>query len=113
MEIMDLNSLLGEMDQDGDMVNIIVSEITDAIEKQIPHMKSLLRDGDYHTLAREAHSIKGGSRNVMAEGLELSSTALEIAAKSTNFDISNRTLVSLEYEFRRFKFFAQSHSLIN
>ncbi len=113
MKIMDLNSFLEEMDNDYDDVNMIVSEFTNSIEKQLPQMLKIFKDGDYNTLSREAHSIKGGARNIMAPGLEFAATDLEVSATNKDPIMSEKYINKLEVEFIRFKRFISENLFIN
>lgn len=113
MKIMDLDSFLEEMDNDYDDVNMIVAEFTNSIEIQLPQMFKIIRDGDYHTLNREAHSIKGGARNIMAPGLEFAATDLEMSARNSDPRKSEKFLNNLEMEFIRFKRFISENLFIN
>lgn len=113
MEIMDLDSFLTEMDHDSDVVNMILTELIRSIDAQIPYIKSLLVVGDYSTLSREAHSIKGGARNIMAEGLEKASEKLEFCAKDENLEQVELALNNLIFEYDRFTNFILQHNLVH
>lgn len=106
MDIMDLNSFLDEMDHDDDVVSMIITELINALKEQIPQMTILLENRDYEVLSREAHSIKGGARNVMAEGLEYCSVELEKAVLAQDNSNILKFIEELKYEFKRFKDFA-------
>lgn len=113
MDIMDLDSFLTEMDHDSDVVNMILTELVRSIDAQIPYMKSLLVVGDYKTLSREAHSIKGGARNIMAEGLEKSSEKLEFCAKDENLEDIEKALDHLVQEYEKFNEFIIKNHLVS
>lgn len=103
MNIINLVDFSDEMDNDDSVINMILLELKNAIEEQIPRMKSLIDNNKFETLGREAHSIKGGARNIMAEGLEKASSELEIAADSSDKVTISLAFSSLLNEFQRFK----------
>jgi len=103
MKIIDLESFNEEMDNDRDVVKMVISELINAIDNQIPRMRALIEERKYLVLGREAHSIKGGARNVMAERLEYASADLE---KCVLNEVPEEILASLELftsEFNLFK----------
>lgn len=77
MNIMDFESFLDEMDNDYEVVNLVVNEFINSLDTQIFDMDLLLKSKNYTVLSREAHSIKGGARNLMAYRLEESAKNLE------------------------------------
>lgn len=103
MNIMDFDSFLEEMDGDLDAVNMIVGELVKAIKTQLPIMSDLYTNKDYHTLNREAHSIKGGASNLMAFDLGAVAKQLEFAAADQNDVLIERYMASLIVEFENFK----------
>lgn len=113
MKIMDLNLFLEEMDNDYDDVITIVNEFTRSLTSQLPMMEQLYRDKDFPVLTREAHSIKGGARNIMAQGLEFAATDLETAAKGSDIELCEKYLFNLEAQFIRFRKFVSSNLLVN
>ena len=109
MNIMDLDSLMNEMDNDIDVVNMLVTEFSSAINKQLPVIKKLFTNEDYNGISREAHSIKGGARNLMTEGLEIASKSIEAAVKNDDKEEILKSIGLLEKEYEHFKFFISTN----
>lgn len=109
MEVMDLSSFLEEMDNDYDVVNMIIGEYISSLDEQIPLIKKLLSEKEYETLSREAHSIKGGARNVMAQRLEDVSYKLEESAQKKDDSAISEHIVSLDRECSIYKIFIKEH----
>ncbi|QEN05408.1 Hpt domain-containing protein [Thiospirochaeta perfilievii] len=113
MEIMNISAFLEEMDNDYDDVNMIVTEFSESIKIQLQNMLEQLGRGDFTTLSREAHSIKGGARNVMAPRLESAAENLEFAAKDFNQNNIKKSLNNLSEEFLVFNKFITENLYIN
>lgn len=113
MEIMDLKSFIEEMDGDYDDVNMIVTEFTHCVELQIPLMLSLFNSSDFMTLSREAHSIKGGARNIMAPAMEFAAEDLEKSSKNADSELSLKNIHNIEIEFIKFKKYISENLFIN
>lgn len=109
MEVMDLSSFLEEMDNDYDVVNMIIGEYISSLDEQIPLMKKLLNEKEYITISREAHSIKGGARNVMAQRLEEASCQLEQAAQREDDSAITENIMTLDKEYNIYKLFIKEH----
>ncbi len=109
MMIMNLDGFIQEMDNDIEDVNFIISELISTIVIQIPDMELYLKNEDYSSLSREAHSIKGGARNIMANELALSAEELEVAAKNLNKEGSIAGLEGLNLAFNRFENFIREN----
>lgn len=77
----DVERYIKRMNGDKEIVKIIINGFIDQIEKQIPLMEKAIRENDPETLEREAHSIKGGALNIIADDLMSSAKDLEFASK--------------------------------
>jgi CheY-like chemotaxis protein/HPt (histidine-containing phosphotransfer) domain-containing protein len=73
------------------------------IEKRLGALASALRDGDAEIVQREAHSIKGASAEVLAEGVRNAAFELELAAKAGALSAAPVLLTVLEEEYARLK----------
>lgn len=118
MEIMNLKMFLEEMDNDYEMVEMIVNQYIESLEKQLIKMKDLLgkdtHNGEsiYIVISREAHSIKGGARNVMAPRLERVSKELEEKSATKDNNVIKKIIDELEIEYNAYKTFVLNN-LIN
>lgn len=105
MNIMDFDSFLDEMDNDIDVVGVVVSEFINSLDVQLLDIDNYIKNGNYIILSREAHSIKGGARNLMADRLVSCSESLEIAAKNGDATSAKKNLDRLNEEVKLFKEF--------
>ncbi len=105
MEIMNLSLFLDEMDNDYDIVGNIVSQYILSISKQLENMNNLLLNRSYSIISMEAHSIKGGARNLMAPRLEQASKKLEEAAVDKDDIKIKKCIDSLNSEYIMYKNF--------
>lgn len=103
MEIMNLKMFLDEMDNDYETVEMIVSQYITSLEEQLKNMKKLLDESSYSVLSREAHSIKGGARNLMAPRLEKVSMELETLIAGQDRGKITKGIENLESEFLIYK----------
>ena len=108
MCIMELEEFIEEMGNDMDDVRLIIGEYINSVALQIPLMKDLIVSRDFTTLEREAHSIKGGARNVMAQGMEYAARDLEMSARESRSEECELYLSVLFEKFGDFRNFIES-----
>ena len=79
----------------------------ESLKSQINILRQAISTGDTERLWREAHAIKGGAANLVAD--ELSRLALEIekVGKTGTLDRAEETLQEFETEFNRFEAFTK------
>ncbi|MBN2618902.1 MAG: Hpt domain-containing protein [Spirochaetales bacterium] len=107
--MIDIETFSEEMDNDREVIKLILTELISSIDMQIPLMRKHLQNNEFTALSREAHSIKGGCRNVMSEPLALAAENLEKTALN---EISNDTLIALKdltTLFEQFKNFVNNN----
>ena len=109
MKEMELEEFLEEMDYDLEIVKMVVSEYISALNSQIPKLDELFKAKDYNVITREAHSIKGGARNLMAPELEDVSSHLEQAAKEHDDTAIARYLVTLQDKSKRYELYVKEN----
>ena len=107
--ILDRKALLLEV-QDELVADELVRGFSSALGQQIEIMKEAREAGDWKTLHREAHSVKGGSATLFAEVLRQSALQLEKAAKRENLSEIDEALPGFIAEAERFLNFAQLSS---
>ena len=104
---MDCPKAVREFCGDAELVKTVVEQFLESLSEQIPVLKQAADDGDAEALAREAHKIKGGALNLMADPLAQAAVQLETEAKLGRLDGIGIFLEHLEQEYLRLKeFFA-------
>ena len=109
MKEMELEEFLEEMDYDLDIVNMVISEYIASLNSQIPKLDRLFKARDYTVITREAHSIKGGARNLMAPELEDVSAHLEQAAKNHDDSEIARYLITLQDKSKSYELYVKEN----
>ncbi|OQY39015.1 MAG: hypothetical protein B6229_04635 [Spirochaetaceae bacterium 4572_7] len=109
MKIMELEEFIEEMDYDYEAVDMVVSEYIKALSRQLPLLDRLFEEHEYKVLSREAHSIKGGARNLMVPGLEDVSTSLESAALHEDDIAISKYIIRLKEESVRYELFVREN----
>lgn len=112
MNIMDLDSFLAEMDGDINDVKMIVSQFVTSIKDQIPLIEEYISVNNYSSITMEAHSIKGGARNIMAIDLELKAEALEFSSRAKEIETIKINFAKLKDSFEKLQDFALANYLI-
>ncbi len=88
--IVDFAALVEEM-EDEEIAFQILSGYVNGLEKQFVNIQKSIECNDWEVVNREAHSIKGGAANVMAEPLRSAAHALEKASEpETPGDVSRQ-----------------------
>jgi CheY-like chemotaxis protein len=93
-----------------DVLRSVLASFLQTTEEQIARFLSALEDGDWETVRREAHSIKGGAWNLSAQALGEAARLLEETAAAGKTDSSAEALAGLQGEFERFKRAAAPYS---
>ncbi len=95
---LDLTGLAEEL-QDEEVARMIADGFLEQVEEQLPAMHRAFSEHDLETLAREAHSIKGGALNLMAARLGTAAKDLEYAARAGDRSLVEKLFPDLEQEF--------------
>ncbi|QTA86859.1 Two component system response regulator/histidine kinase, HAMP domain-containing [Desulfonema magnum] len=98
---MDFERALEEFEDDKAFLKEVSEEFLENVRSQIEIMRQAIADGDYETLGREAHSIKGGSANLAADNLSGVALELEKIGKSGSPEGVSEAIEKLEKAFYR------------
>nr|MBF0223011.1 response regulator [Desulfobulbaceae bacterium] len=99
---LDLERAIQEFEGQREVVIEIIDEFLLDVRKQLETMTQAVAEGDLEIITREAHSIKGGARNITAEPMATAAAVLEDAGKSGEVENVGRALEKLEEEIDRF-----------
>jgi len=107
---------LEEFDGDREFLAEVIKGFFKQAEGQIKFIKKALDEDEAEIVRREAHSLKGGSANLMADDLAKAAMNLETLGQSGNLKDGYETLTIVEREIIRLqeyvKSIKQSHCLI-
>lgn len=81
-QIMDYEKALGEFENDKELLDSLVVEFNQIVQKSAQSMKQALETSDFEYLQTESHGIKGGAANLRAQPLAEAAKALENACKT-------------------------------
>ncbi len=100
---LDRRALVEKLLGDQDLANDIIAGFVAEAQGQLAAMEKSLETGDLAALAKQAHTLKGGSGNVCATPLHRAARGLEHAAKSGDLEAARRQLQSIRRELQRLK----------
>ena len=106
VEPIDIGTALDEFGGDKEFLMEVMDEFIQTIEEQMPQIRQAVSNKDSDTLKQEAHAIKGGAANLIANALANAAKELEDMGKSENFENSVSALEIFETEYLRFKKYA-------
>jgi PAS domain S-box-containing protein len=98
-EIFDRAGVLGRMEGDNELAQIVFAAFLEDIPRQIQSLKDLVKSGDTANSARLAHSIKGASANVGGERLRNVALAMEKAADLGDLQYVAARVADMELQF--------------
>jgi len=101
--IFDLAGVLGRLEGDNELAQIIVAVFLEDTPRQIQALKDFVKNGDTAGSARLAHSIKGASANVGGERLRNLASVMEKAADAGDLHFVATRIPDLELEFGRLR----------
>ena len=102
---MDFPRAIEEFEGDEEFLMEAMGEFFENVTSQIGVMRQAISDGDGEVVRREAHSIKGGAANLIADELSGAAFELEKIGKSGMLEGSMDVLEKLEREFFRLEHF--------
>jgi HPt (histidine-containing phosphotransfer) domain-containing protein len=85
----------------GEFLREIVGIYIEDTPKRIAEMKASLASGDVGAFTRAAHTIKGSSANVGAQGLKSIAERLEFVSRKEGLGQVNSLIADCEAEFTR------------
>ncbi|MCK5163765.1 MAG: response regulator [Desulfobacula sp.] len=91
-----IEKALDEFGNDRAFLMEVLDEFIQNVGKQIPKIQQAIWVKDMEALKQEAHSIKGGSANLIADDLSKAAKALEDIGKTNNFTDSTRAFEAFE-----------------
>ncbi|MBU0729284.1 MAG: response regulator [Proteobacteria bacterium] len=98
----DLDRAIKEYEGERGVVIEIIDEFLLDVRKQLETIARAIDESDAEIIRREAHSIKGGARNITAEPMADAAAALEDAGKSADMGNAGLALKKLEEEIDHF-----------
>ncbi|MBF0101168.1 MAG: response regulator [Desulfobacterales bacterium] len=97
----DIKTALFEFDDDKDFLTMLIDEFLNKVNSQIELIEKAIANGEDEPVWREAHSIKGGSANIMAMPLSKVAHELETIGRASNLDTAPALLERLKIETKR------------
>ena len=102
---MDCEKAVREFCGDAGLVKTVVEQFLENVAEQIPVIRQAIADGDAQSIAREAHKIKGGAGNLMADPLAQAAAQLDAEAKLGRLEGIGIFMEHFEQEFLRLREF--------
>lgn len=100
-DAIDRESLMERVDDDLELLAELVEIYEEDAALHLGSIKTAISALDGEQLTKSAHSLKGSSFNMSADGLAAMAQNLEIAGKEGKFDDCPQTLTEMEAEFVR------------
>ncbi len=107
---LDYNTAIEEFGGDEEFLLQVIGEFLTKVLEQIKIIRKALKDNDTEAIMREAHAIKGGAGNLLAEDLLSVASQLEQAAIAGTLQTGPVMLERLETEIARISGFVESIS---
>ncbi len=106
-EPMDFDRALEEFMGKKEILLEVLKEFVETLRSQIQIMREAISTGDADRLWREAHSIKGGAANLVAEKLSRLALEIEKVGKSGALASADQALRRFEEEFGRLEIYSE------
>jgi CheY-like chemotaxis protein len=100
--VFDREGFLVRLGGNEDMVPRFLGLFGETATKNITELHQALKDGDYETARRNAHTIKGAAANVGALQLRAAALAFEKCDLQSDVDCRNNMLKAIEICYQRF-----------
>jgi len=110
---MEYERAIEEFEEDEALLMEILEGFMGNVRSQIKIIRQAISEGDTEVVRREAHSIKGGAGNLMANALSATAFALENIGESGVLVEGTEALQKLEREFFRLERFVAKRDDIN
>ncbi len=91
-----LNAAMEVVDGDKDLYQELFNEYLEALSHQINRLENLIQDKNGQALYREAHDLKGSSRNLCADQIAKHITLLEAKAQSDDYENAEKVFISMK-----------------
>ncbi|MBF0288626.1 MAG: response regulator [SAR324 cluster bacterium] len=102
---MDFESALKEFEEDRAFLLEVVDGFIENVSDQVHIIRQAISERNGDIVGKEAHSIKGGAANLIADELSSIAFELEKIGKSGNLEGSLETLETLEKELQRLEIY--------
>ena len=102
-----LNEFMGEKE----VLYSLLEEFTEKVRSQLSAIQEAILSQDYKSVARQAHSIKGGAGNLTADNVAGVASDLEKAAVRQQGELTRHLVDLLEEKFQQLETFLQDKFL--
>ncbi|PTN38424.1 ATP-binding protein [Desulfonatronum sp. SC1] len=107
---MDYQRAVEEFEGDQDLLDEVLHGFLGNLERQIPRMEEALAAGDARGVAEEAHAVKGGAANLLAENLAQAANDLEWIGRAGDVAGLEEPLERLRGAYRALSAFVQGRT---
>ncbi|MCG8638063.1 MAG: PAS domain S-box protein [Desulfobacterales bacterium] len=104
---LDYKTVLDEFDNDKPFFTDVLKEFLSTMTGQFPVMENAVAEQDFEILRENAHAIKGGAANLLAQDLSSAASAMEEMSKTKNKEGLRSALDQILFEFARLKEFSR------
>ena len=108
-EPINLDQAVEEFDNDREFLMEVLNGFLENVRVQIKTLNQAISEDDYETVAKEAHSIAGGAKNLCAHELGRIAIELEKHGRSNTPESSRKIFKQLEKEYNRLRDFATTN----
>lgn len=98
-----IDDFINDVTENKDLAFSLINDFLDIVKKQLKTIRKNIELQNSSNVHREAHSIKGGALNIMADGLVQASKDLEMLAKNGNLEKADLLLDNIENEYNTAK----------
>ena len=110
-EPINLDQAVEEFDNDREFLMELLNGFQENLQVQIKTLNQAISEGDYETVAQEAHSIKGGANNLSALELGRVAGELEELVRANTLESVSETFKQLEEEYNRLRDFITNNQI--
>ncbi len=106
----DIEAYIERMGGNKGIAKKIINGFVEQIPIQLGNIEEAMKTGDIETVDREAHSIKGGALNVIADDLMKTAKELEMHAKSGDLENKIELLENIKKEYIRLEKYVRKNN---
>ena len=99
LPVFDRTGMMSRLMDDENLVRVVLEAFLEDIPRQIMALRGCLGNGDVAGVERQAHSIKGASANVSAEGMRAIALEMEMYVNAGNLESVKACLAELDSQF--------------
>ena len=108
-EPINLEQAVEEFDNDREFLMELLNGFLENVQVQIKTLNQAISEGDYETVAQEAHSITGGANNLSALELGRVAGELEKLVRANTLESGRESFKQLENEYNRLRDFVTNN----